>query len=67
VPAEDRALQDQIELAARVARNAGGRVVVGGAGMARIALPDDVYLLRNMRELTEQIEAVGRRRPTPRA
>ena len=67
VAPEERALQDQVELAARAARSGGGRVVVGGAGMARIPLPEDVPLLRNMRELTDQIEAVGRRRPPPRA
>ena len=66
VPPEPRALQDQVELAARAARSGGGRVVVGGAGMARILLPEDVHLLRSMRELTQQIETVGRQRVVPR-
>ncbi len=63
---EGRALQDQVDLAARAARGGGGRVVVGGTGMARIPLPEDVQLLRSMRELEQQIETVGRRRASPR-
>jgi excisionase family DNA binding protein len=66
VPPEGRALQDQVDLAARAARGGGGRVVVGGTGMARIPLPEDVQLLRSMRELEQQIETVGRRRASPR-
>jgi len=66
VAPEERALQDQVQLAARAAQAGGGRVVVGGAGMARILLPEDVHLLRSMRELTQQIETVGRQRVVPR-
>ncbi|HYV66691.1 MAG TPA: hypothetical protein VE964_10645, partial [Myxococcales bacterium] len=69
VPPDGHRLQEQVEMAARAARSGGGRVVVGGAGMANIALPEDVKLLRTMRELDQQVETIGRRRPpaTPRA
>src|SRR6267143_2011787 len=63
---EGRALQDQVDLTARVARGGGGRVIVGGTGMAGIPLPDDVQLLQSMRELEHQIETVVRRRASPR-
>ena len=62
-----RGLQDQVELTVRAARSGGGRVVVGGTGMARIPLPEDVRLLRSMRELEQQVETVGHRHFTPRA
>lgn len=62
VPADGRALQEQIELAARAARAGGGRVVVGGTGMTQIALPEDVPLLRSMRELEQQLGTMGRHR-----
>jgi MerR family transcriptional regulator, light-induced transcriptional regulator len=68
VPPDGHGLQEQVEMAARAARGGGGRVVVGGAGMAKIALPEEVKLLRSMRELDQQVETVGRRRlQTPRA
>ena len=67
LPPEGRGLQDQVELTVRAARSGGGRVVVGGAGMARIPLPEDVRLLRSMRELEQQVETVGHRHFTPRA
>jgi methanogenic corrinoid protein MtbC1 len=66
LPPEGRALQEQIDLAARAARGGGGRVVVGGTAMAGIPLPEDVQLLHSMRELEQQIETVGRRRSAPR-
>ena len=66
IPGDGRALQEQIELAARAARTAGGRVIVGGIGMTQIALPEDVSLLRSMRELEQQLDVAGRRRPVPR-
>jgi methanogenic corrinoid protein MtbC1 len=62
VPADARALQDQVELAARAARGGGGRVVVGGTGMKQIALPEDVPLLHSMREFEQQLATVGRQR-----
>ena len=67
LPPEVRGLQDQVELTVRAARSGGGRVVVGGTGMARIPLPEDVRLLRSMRELEQQVETVGHRHFTPRA
>src|SRR5690349_7459158 len=67
VSPDGRGLQEQVELTARAARGGGGRVVVGGKGMARIPLPEDVQLLRSMRDLEQQLETVGRRRITPRA
>ena len=62
VPADARALQEQIELTARAARSAGGRVVVGGRGMSQVAIPEEVLLLRSMRELDDQMGSLGRRR-----
>jgi len=67
VAPEGSLVQEQIELAARAARSIGGQVVVGGSAMARIPLPEEVQLLRSMRELELQIENVGRRRATPQA
>jgi MerR family transcriptional regulator, light-induced transcriptional regulator len=67
MPADVRALQEQIDLSARAARQVGGRVVVGGTGMSQVPLPEDVRLLRSMRELEQQTEGVGRRRAAPRA
>lgn len=61
-PADAGALQAQIELAARAARNAGGRLVVGGKGMSQLTLPQEVVLLRGMRDLEQQMGALGRRR-----
>jgi hypothetical protein len=62
LPADARALQEQIELTARAARNAGGRVVVGGKGMSQITLPEEVLLLGSMRDLDQQMGSLGRRR-----
>jgi len=67
LPPDGRALQEQVELAARAARGGGGRVVVGGTGMTKVSLPDGVALLRSMRELAQEMETVGRRRTAPRA
>ena len=55
LPADARALQEQIELTARAARTGGGRLLVGGEGMTHVALPEEVPLLRSMRELEQQI------------
>jgi MerR family transcriptional regulator, light-induced transcriptional regulator len=62
IAGDARALEEQVELTVRAARGGGGRVVVGGTAMAQIALPQDVPLLRSMRELEHAIESVGRRR-----
>jgi len=35
--------------------------------MTQVALPDDVRYLRSMRELEQQADSLGRRRPAPRA
>jgi len=55
LPADARALQEQIELTARAARTGGGRLLVGGEGMTHVALPEEVPLLQSMRELEQQI------------
>ena len=61
-PADAGALQAQIDLTARAARSAGGRLVVGGKGMTQLTVPQEVFFVRSMRELEQQIGALGRRR-----
>ena len=63
IPTDAPGLQEQIELTARAARSAGGRVVVGGKGMSQITVPEEVLLLGSMRDLDQQMGALGRRRP----
>jgi MerR family transcriptional regulator, light-induced transcriptional regulator len=62
VPTDAPGLQEQIEVTARAARSAGGRVVVGGKGMSQITVPEEVLLLGSMRDLDQQMGALGRRR-----
>ena len=56
------AVASQIQLSAQAARQAGGRLVVGGQGLGSIALPEEVTRLGSMQELVELSESVGRRR-----
>jgi excisionase family DNA binding protein len=51
IPRDLAELSEQIGLAARAANQSGGRVVVGGAGMANVPLPEGAEMLRSMREL----------------
>ena len=67
VPPDAGALQEQIEVAARAARSAGGRVVVGGKGMAQLTLPQEVLFLRSMGELEQQMGSLGRRHAAARS
>ena len=66
VPGDAAAVAEQVELCASVARHAGGRVVVGGAGMRKVKLPPEVKLVSNMRELVAESETAGRKRSAPR-
>ena len=66
-PADAGALREQIELAARAAHSAGGRLVVGGRGMSQLALPQEVLFLSGMRDLAQQMGALGRRRGPARS
>lgn len=54
--------KEQVEMAAAAARQTSGRVVVGGAGMRSLTLPDNVRLLSSMRELDAEAMTAGRRR-----
>src|SRR5205814_1580896 len=63
VAEEHIATQAVIDAIARAARSAGGRVVVGGKGMSQITVPEEVLLLGSMRDLDQQMGALGRRRP----
>jgi excisionase family DNA binding protein len=51
IPRDLAELSEQIGLAARAANQSGGRVVVGGAGMANVPLPEGAEMVRSMREL----------------
>ena len=55
VPRDPGELSEQIGLAARAANQSGGRVVVGGAGMANVPLPEGAEMLRSMRELEAHV------------
>ena len=66
VPGDPAAVADQVELCASAVRHAGGRVVVGGAGMRKVKLPPDVKLLGSMRELMVESETAGRKRAASR-
>jgi len=57
VPRDPGELSEQIGLAARAANQSGGRVVVGGAGMANVPLPEGAEMLRSMRELEAHVGA----------
>ena len=53
---------EQVAMAAAAARQTGGQVVVGGEGMRKARLPENVRLLRTLRELEVDARGVGRRR-----
>jgi excisionase family DNA binding protein len=57
VPRDPAELSEQIGLAARAANQSGGRVVVGGAGIANLALPEGAEMLRSMRDLELHVGA----------
>jgi MerR family transcriptional regulator, light-induced transcriptional regulator len=57
VPRDLGELSEQIGMAARAANQSGGRVVVGGAGMANLPLPEGAEMLRSMRELEAHVGA----------
>jgi len=63
VPRDLGELSDQVGMAARAANQSGGRVVVGGAGMANLTLPEGAELLRSMRELEQHLGAGRAPRP----
>ena len=54
--------REQVEMAAAAVQQTSGRVLVGGAGMRRLALPESVRLLSSMRELDAEALTLGRRR-----
>jgi excisionase family DNA binding protein len=60
VPRDLGELSEQIDLAARAANQSGGRVVVGGAGMANVPLPEGAEMLRSMRDLESHVGGVRR-------
>jgi excisionase family DNA binding protein len=62
-PADPRAVEEQVRLAAAAARQSGARVVVGGPGMQRVALPPEARLLGSLQELVSESDSAGRRRP----
>jgi MerR family transcriptional regulator, light-induced transcriptional regulator len=51
VPRDPAELVEQIGMAARAASQSGGRVVVGGKGIANLVLPEGAEMLHSMREL----------------
>jgi excisionase family DNA binding protein len=53
---------EQVALAAAAARQTGGQVMVGGEGMRNAHLPDEVRLLRTLRELETEARGAGRKR-----
>jgi excisionase family DNA binding protein len=55
-------VDEQVAMAVTAAGQTGGRVVVGGAAMAKVDLPEGARLVNSLRELDEESEAVGRRR-----
>jgi excisionase family DNA binding protein len=57
VPRDLAELSEQIELATRAANQSGGRVVVGGAGVLNLALPEGAEMLRSMRDLELHVGA----------
>jgi MerR family transcriptional regulator, light-induced transcriptional regulator len=63
VPRDLGELSEQIGLAARAANQSGGRVVVGGTGMANLSLPEGAEMLRSMRELEMHVGAGRLPRP----
>ena len=55
-------VDEQLKLACAAAAQTGGRVFVGGPGMAKAHLPEEARLLPSMRALDVEAEAAGRRR-----
>jgi MerR family transcriptional regulator, light-induced transcriptional regulator len=53
---------EQVALAAAAARQAGGRVMVGGAAMQKAKLPSEARLLRTLQELELESQSAGRKR-----
>lgn len=53
---------EQVAMAAAAARQTGGQVVVGGEGMRKAHLPEDVRLLLTLRELEAEARGAGRKR-----
>ena len=53
---------ESLRLAAAAARQTGGRVVVGGEGMRKARLPDEVRFLASLRDLDAEAQTAGRRR-----
>jgi excisionase family DNA binding protein len=64
-PADLRAVEEQLHLAAAAARQTGAVLVVGGPGMQRASLPAEARLLGSLRELVAESDGAGRRRPRP--
>jgi len=62
VPRDPGELSEQIAMAARAANQSGGRVVVGGAGVVNLPLPDGAEMLRSMRELEAHVGAARQAR-----
>jgi excisionase family DNA binding protein len=54
--------KEQVTMAAAAAQQTSGRVVVGGAGMRHVPLPEPVRLLSSLRELDSEALTAGRRR-----
>ena len=54
--------EEQVRLACAAAGQTGGKVLVGGAGMQRGALPPEARLLDSMRALDAEAAGAGRRR-----
>ena len=53
---------EQVAMAAAAARQTGGQVFVGGEGMRKARLPDEVRLLRTLHELETDARGAGRKR-----
>lgn len=55
MPRDPDELAEQIAMAARAAGQSGGRVFVGGKGMANVVLPQGAAFLRSMRDLEAHV------------
>jgi excisionase family DNA binding protein len=66
MPRDPAEMQEQVGMSVLAAKQTGGTVIVGGAGMSNIQPHEGVALLRSMRELDQQSESLGRRRAAPR-
>jgi excisionase family DNA binding protein len=56
-------VEEQVSLAVGAAREVGGRVVVGGDAMRKARLPAEARLLSSLRELWDESDVAGRKRP----